>query len=110
MAVRWIFCLHYINGRIGDEETKGVELIGYDTPRQAYFTPFFDNQGSAGFEELRADGNTWTWLGKNVGALFITGAWPLLSDDGGEFDARHEQSNDGEHWRPWMNVTLTREA
>jgi hypothetical protein len=62
MAVRWIFCLHYINGRIGDEETKGVELIGYDTPRQAYFTPFFDNQGSAGFEELRADENTWTDL------------------------------------------------
>jgi hypothetical protein len=32
----------------------------------------------------------------------------VVSDDGSSMRARHERSNDGKSWMPWMEVTLRR--
>jgi hypothetical protein len=104
------FCIvHYVDSRIGHEEIKGVELIGWDESRRAFFVPFFDSQGSVGFEELRVDGEKWTWQGENVFGVPHHRCIAVFSEDGNTLDGRHERSNDGENLVPWMNVVLTRQ-
>jgi hypothetical protein len=58
--------IHYANSKMGELHIEGIEIIGYDPVRKAYFGPFFDNQGSAGWEEITLDEGAWTWNGENV--------------------------------------------
>lgn len=58
--------IHYADSKMGEIEIKGIEIIGYNLAREAYFGPFFDDQGSAGWEEITLEDGTWTWKGENV--------------------------------------------
>jgi uncharacterized protein DUF1579 len=101
--------IHYADSTVGDDRIQAIEIIGYDSSRRAYFGPFFDDQGGAGWEEIRVDGTAWTWRGENVMGVKHHRATAIVSDDGNTITARHEQSSDGVNWQPWMNVTLARE-
>jgi Protein of unknown function (DUF1579) len=102
--------IHYADSAIGDDRIQAIEIIGYDPARGAYFGPFFDDQGGAGWEEIRVDGATWTWRGEMVLGVRHHRAIATVSDDGDTITARHEQSSDGVSWQPWMKVTLARET
>lgn len=52
--------IHYINTKIGETQLEGTEIIGHDPLRKAYFGPFFDNQGSVGWEEIKREGVCFT--------------------------------------------------
>ena len=104
------FVEHRWEGRVGDDEVAGLEVIGYDEKGGAYRTHFFDNTGTAGSEALALRDRTWTWLGRQVMGSEWHRCKSVVSDDGNTMTARHERSADGTTWTPWMDVTLRRES
>lgn len=103
------FLVHHADGKVGDAAIKSIEIMGYDPRRQSYFAPFFDSTGGFGTEEIRLDGNTWTWRGSNVMGVKEHRCFAIVSDDGKTIKARHEKSEDGKAWKLWMDITLTKE-
>src|SRR5688572_30030964 len=58
--------IHRIESKMHEMKVHGLEIIGYDSSRNAYFAAFFDNQGSVGSELIKFENNTWIWNGENV--------------------------------------------
>jgi hypothetical protein len=103
------FLVHHADGKVGDNVIKSMEIMGYDPARRCYFAPFFDSTGGFGTEEIRRDGNTWTWRGSNVMGVREHRCFAVVSDDAKTVRARHEKSDDGAKWELWMEVTLRKE-
>jgi hypothetical protein len=103
------FLVHDADARVGDGAIESIEIIGYDAERRCYFAAFFDSTGGFGTEEIRLDGNSWTWRGSNVMGVKEHRCTAVVSDDGKTVRARHEKSDDGNNWALWMDVTLTKQ-
>lgn len=97
------FLIHYVDGRMGDEEVKTMEIIGYDISSQAYFTHSFDNQGNTGVYQANLHERTWTIKGESER---FTGEF---SNDGNTLKGNWELSRDGYNWQSWMDIKLTKE-
>jgi hypothetical protein len=95
------FLVHHVDARIGDEEIKVLEVIGYDASSKTYPMRSFDSQGNFGTHEARVRDGIWTFAGESERATV------LVSDDGNTMTANWERS-DGARWLPWMDVTLTK--
>jgi hypothetical protein len=100
--------IHYADSNIGDDKIHSIEIIGYDASRKMYFAPFFDDQGGAGWEEIRVKDNTWTWHGKDVMGAKYHRCRAVFSEDGNTIEARHERSEDDKNWEVWMDIVLTK--
>lgn len=96
------FVVHTAYGSIGDTPVGGIEMIGYDPETGRFRTHFFDSEGNVSNQDLSFHDGTWTWSGPHARATGV------LSDDGQTMPTLHEWSDDGETWRPSMNVTLRR--
>lgn len=96
------FVLHSAYGRVGNTDVGGTEIIGYDAQSNKYHTHFFDSQGNLTTEELRVEGDTWTWKGEKVGCT------AKFSDEGKRLLAHHVRLDDYGKWVPSMEVTLTK--
>ena len=102
------FVMHRWDSRIGEATASGIEMIGPDSTPGHFRTHFFDNGGNVGSETLTLSGRTWTWLGKDVMGAKFHRCTSVVSEDGDTMTARHERSEDGAAWAPWMEVTLRR--
>jgi hypothetical protein len=98
------FLLHHIEARIGDNEVKALEIIGYDDSSRTYFSHSFDNQGNADTFQANLRGSVWTIEGKT--ARFEG----VFSDDGKILTGKWEKSDEDSGWSEWMNVKLTKSA
>ena len=99
--------IHYADSKMGEMQIQGIEIIGYNPVRKTYFGPFFDNQGSAGWEEITVDGDTWTWKGENVMGVKYHRCKAMFQNEK-TIEAIHEHSEDGEEWHKWMDITLSK--
>ena len=96
------FVLHTAYGRIGDIDAGGTEIIGFDPASETYRIHFFDSQGNTTHHQLSAGDGAWIWHGER------TRCTSIVSADSKVMAAHHERSDDGEHWVPSMEVTLTK--
>jgi hypothetical protein len=98
--------LHLVDARVGDQNVEGAEIIGFDPARGRYVTPYFGTDGPKAYEASLVDHDgslVWTMRGEKdrfTGTFdhernVITGHW--------------EDRDDDLTWRPWMEITLTRE-
>lgn len=98
--------LHRVDARVGDETVEGAEIIGYDPERGSYRTLYFGSDGPNAYEARLSDRDgALVWSMRSLRDRFtgtfspngdtITGHWERLTDDAG--------------WRPWMDVTLTKQ-
>ena len=55
------FVIHPAYGLIGGVGGGGLEVIGYDSSTQQYWSQFFDSQGNVGTSELLLAGGHWIW-------------------------------------------------
>jgi len=99
--------IHYADSSMGELKMHGIEIIGYDPSREAYFAPFFDDQGSVGWEEIRLKDNRWSWNGENVMGVRYHRCMASFTDKD-TITARHEHSSDNQSWNKWMEITLRR--
>lgn len=103
------FLVHDAEGTVGDEYSYSLEIIGYNAERKCYSAAFFDSAGGSGNEDIQLDGNAWTWRGSNVMGVKEHRCIATVSDDGRTIKARHEKSDDGVNWEPWMDVVLEKQ-
>ncbi|GKU76599.1 DUF1579 family protein [Paenibacillus sp. L3-i20] len=96
------FLIHHVDGYMGDEEVKTVEIIGYDTISQTYFTHSYDNRGNVGTYQANLLDAVWTITGKSER---FTG---MFSDDSNTLAGSWELSGDDGIWVPWMDIKLTK--
>ena len=99
--------LHLVDARVGDQRVEGAELVGYDPARGSYVTQYFGSEGATAYEAS---------LGENDGAL----VWTMVSasdrfagtfnDDRSVITGHWAALDDNSNWRPWMEITLTKEA
>jgi hypothetical protein len=98
--------LHLVDAGVGETAVRGAELIGYDPGRDCYVTLYTGSDGPARYDATLVDVGgelTWTMTGDETrfagrfrpDRTAIVGHWELL---------------DGGHWRPWMDITLTRQT
>lgn len=99
--------IHYADSSMGELKIHGTEIIGYDPSREAYYAPFFDDQGSVGWEEIRQKDNCWTWNGENVMGVRYHRCIASFTDKD-TITALHEHSSDKKSWNKWMDITLRR--
>ena len=96
------FLIHHVDGYMGDEEVRTIEIIGYDTASQTYFTHSYDNRGSVGTYQANLLDAVWTIAGKSER---FTG---MFSDDSNTLTGSWELSGDDDSWIPWMDIKLTK--
>jgi hypothetical protein len=99
--------IHYADSNMGVLKIHSIEIIGYDPSRKAFFGPFFDDQGSAGWEEIRFENNTWIWNGENVMGVKYHRCKASFQDKN-TITAMHEHSNDRMSWKKWIDITLSK--
>jgi hypothetical protein len=94
------FMIHHVDVRMGPDEAKTLEVIGYDVATNTYRTTFFDNLGNTGSYQATVDHDVWTFQGVADRATLT------IRDN--TMKAHWERSDDGVHWQDWMHITLTR--
>jgi hypothetical protein len=94
--------LHRWAGSIGTQESKGIEVIGYDAGADAYEAHFFDSDGWARIYQARARDRVWTFSGTRERCSII------FDDDGRTMTTHWDRSPDGATWEPLCDVTSTR--
>jgi hypothetical protein len=94
------YILHSAFGVIGGIKGGAVEMIGYDSKNEKYFSHNYDSQGNATLDELTITDNVWMWTGKKNRCKGI------FSNDGQTLTAHHEMTTDGKKWVPSMEVLL----
>ncbi len=100
------FLIHRWDVRIGEEQTSGIEIIGYDDASDTYPMQSFDNQGRTDILTGSVKQGEWTYEGQSgVKTIRCTLAF---SDADNTITGKWEQSGDGTTWIPWMNVKLAR--
>lgn len=107
-AYEWLpggfFLIHRVDVHMGDDKVDALEVIGpYEADSRSYPMRSFDNAGS--FSTMQAsvsDEGVWTFAGDTMRTTLT------IADDGQTMKAHWEQSSDGTHWQPWMNMRFTR--
>jgi hypothetical protein len=99
--------LHLVDARVGGQKVEGAEIIGYDPARAGYVTQYFGSDGANAYEaSLVEDDGALVWTMRSEKDRF-TGTF---NDDGNMITGHWDALDDDSNWRPWMDITLTREA
>jgi len=99
--------LHTVDARVGEERVEGAEIIGWDPARGSYVTQYFGSDGPNSYEAtLRHEDGALVWRMRSATDRFMG----TFSDDANTIGGHWEQLDDDGAWRPWMDVTLTKEA
>ena len=94
--------LHRWAGHIGNRESQGIEIIGYDPGADVYQAHFFDSDGWARIYQARARDRVWTFSGTRERCSI------MFDDDGRTMTAHWDRSPDGVAWEGLCDVTSTR--
>jgi hypothetical protein len=98
--------LHLVDARVGDQRVEGAEIIGFDPDRGRYSTQYFGTDGPAAYEATLTEENGETVWAMHSQSDRFKGTF---SADGNTITG-HWEAVDGATWRPWMNITLTRQS
>jgi hypothetical protein len=98
--------LHTVDAGMGDERVVGAEIIGWDPARGAYLTQYFGSDGPNAYEATldEEDGRLTCRMRSEHDRFAGT-----FSDDGTVITGHWEQRGGDGTWRPWMDITLTKE-
>jgi len=96
------FLIHHVDGHMGEDPVKAIEMIGYDASSRLYTTQSYDNQGNVNAYQANLQGREWTISGRTER---FTGAF---SEDGNSLTGKWELSDGGGNWAHWMDIKLTR--
>jgi hypothetical protein len=98
--------LHRVDAQVGDQRVEGAEIIGYDPERQTYLTQYFGSDGPSAYEaSLTEEHGDLVWKMSSKANRF-TG---IFSDDGNTITGHWELLDEASSWRPWMDITLTKQ-
>jgi hypothetical protein len=91
---------HRWDGLIGNHESKGIEVIGYDPSSQSYPSPFFDSDGWARIYQATVSDRVWMLTGLRERCRME------FAEDGNTMTTHWDRSPDGVTWQPLCDVRL----
>ena len=103
---RWLpgkhFIAHDVDARFGDNPTRSMEVIGYDTAKKKYMARSYDDRGVSDEFVVMLKDKRWNIIGETVrfSGKFdatgdtLTGLWEMKSKKSG--------------WQPWIRLRLAR--
>ena len=98
--------LHRVDARVGEEKVEGAEIIGYDPARQMFVTQYFGSDGPSSYEaSLSEEAGALIWTMRSNADRF-TGSF---NDERDTITGQWESRDDDTSWRPWMDITLTKQ-
>lgn len=98
--------LHLVDATVGKTRVEGAEIIGFDPDRGHYATLYFGTDGPAAYEaDLTETDGVLVWEMRSTGSRFRAS----FDADGGLITGHWELRVAGSEWRPWMDITLTRQ-
>lgn len=98
------FLLHKAEIRIGDAASHTHEIIGYDAEHGHFTLHYFNNKGESGYmAATMLDSGHWLFQGDEL--RFRGG----FDSSGNLFSGIWERSDDGRHWTPFIDISLTRQ-
>jgi Protein of unknown function (DUF1579) len=98
--------LHLVDAQVGDQKVEGAEIIGYGPAPAGYVTQYFGSDGASAYEaSLVEDDGALVWTMRSEKDRFTGTFNDERNMTTGHWDALDDDSN----WRPWMDITLTRE-
>jgi len=102
---RWLpgnqFIIHDVDARFGDQATRSMEVVGYDSKKKRYIARSYDDQGTSEEFEVRLTGKKWTIVGE---AVRFDGKF---SSDGNKLQGLWEMKGKS-GWQPWIKLKLVR--
>jgi hypothetical protein len=99
--------LHLVDAQVGDQKVEGAEIIGFDPARGSYVTQYFGTDGPNAYEaRLVEDDRALVWTMRSAKDRFSG----TFNDQRNVITGRWEALDDALNWRPWMEITLSREA
>ena len=97
------FLMNRWDGRVGDAEFNGMEVLGYDAENCSYVSRFFDSAGNAPTYQVTVNDDVWTYSGEAQRATFG------FSDDGNTVTIHWDwKKNGGEKWLPLCDLTASK--
>ncbi len=96
------FLLHHVDGRMGEDEVKALEVIGAGPREGVCLAWSFDNGGRSNTYEVALAGRRWAIDGKTERFR------GQLSEDLNVLEGQWEFTEDGSTWRPWMSIRLVK--
>lgn len=95
------FLIHKWNACLEKDRVEGIEIIGYEPESGKYSTRSFDSLGNSGRYTAELNGTIWQINGEteqftgefNPEKNCLTGRWEVYN---------------GLEWKPWMEITLTK--
>ena len=96
------FMLHRWDAAVGDRPFRGVEVLGVDEARGAWFSEMFDDAGNHPRYRISADGPTWTFEEAETRAVVT------VLGGGTRMSFRWEWRNGGPAWLPLCDRIATR--
>ena len=97
------FLVNRWDGRVGESEFNGMEVIGYDAKSRTYISRMFDNGGNAPTYQISLHDNVWTYSGELQRATFE------FSDDSRTVKTHWDwRKTDSENWLPLCDLTASK--
>lgn len=97
------FLLHHWNGKVGDSDFKGMEVLGFDKKNNLYTSSFFDNSGNYPTYKVSLKNNIWTYSGEFQKATFE------FNDNENSIAVHWDWKKPGtEKWLPLCDLTATK--
>jgi hypothetical protein len=93
---------HRWDGLIGQHESKGIEIIGYDAPSRSYQFHFFDSDGWVRIYEATVHDRVWMLTGSRERCRIE------FAQNGNTMTTHWDRSLDGMRWLPLCDVKATK--
>jgi len=106
-----MFLIHRLQGRLGENDTACIEIIGSDTSSQSYSVNSFYNDGNQNVWQLSERDGTWTLNGdwKSEGETTKVRCTILFNGDGNTMTGKWEYSKNSPSWQVFWDTKLIRE-
>ncbi|WP_246079639.1 DUF1579 family protein [Paenibacillus piri] len=96
------FLIHHVNGLMGEDEVKAIEIIGFHEDDDMYVTTSYDNRGVVANYKAQLHERDWTIIGSTERFRGSFG------EDGRTLAGVWELAGDGAEWKKWMDIVLTK--
>ncbi len=98
------FMLHRVEGRLGHDDIRVLEVIGVQHKGGDVIARFYDNRGMTGGQTNILDGKSFSVDGPRQRFR------GQFDDDFQTLEGLWEMADDGKTWRPWMKIVLEKQA
>jgi hypothetical protein len=104
------FLVHFLQGRLGDDEMACIEMLGYDAASGSCLVHSFYNDGNRNVLQATEQDGTWTFTGawKKEDETLKLRCTSRFGADGDSVDSVWEYSRGGARWERFWETKATR--